>query len=91
MVPHGYRLSVFASNNFKQRIQQIVGGQEEEGDGRNVCVDFTGGKTARSLRITRAVEGRITSYWKSITASETLTYTVAVGIHSSDSKVDKDT
>ena len=54
-------------------------------------MDFTDGKQARSMRITRAVEGRITPYWKSITASETLTYTVAVGIHSSDSKVDKDT
>lgn len=90
MVPPGYQLSIFAQDNFKERIQQIVGGFEEEGDGRNNCVDFEGGKEARSMRITRAVEGRITSYWKPITASETLTYTVAVGIHSTDSKVDKD-
>jgi len=90
MVPHGYRLSVFAENNFKARIQQIVGGEEEEGEGRAVCVDFEGGAMAKSMRITRSKEGRITSYWKAITTSETLTYTVSVGISSTNSTVDKD-
>ena len=37
-----------------------------------------------------AKAGKITSYWKSITTSETLAYTVAVGIHSADSNTSKD-
>ena len=42
------------------------------------------------MRVTRAKEGRLTAYWKAITASETLTYTVAVGITSTDSSVEKE-
>ena len=90
MVPQGYELSVYAEDAFKSLIDKIAGGTEEDGDERAICVDFTAG-TAHSLRITRAREGKITTYWKPITSSDTLEYEVSVGVTSEDSTSNKDT
>ena len=75
-----------------------MGGEESDGNGRAKCVNFTTGSKGRetvipkksdgvkSLRITRAPEGRITSYWKAIvTSSEQINYKVTVGITSTES------
>jgi len=73
---------------------KIEGSLESDGNGRARCVNFASGKNLiapnavgiQSLRITRAPEGRITSYWKAIvTSSEQINYKVTVGITSTES------
>ena len=92
MVPHGYTLSVYAENNFKAEIDTVRGGLEDNGGGRNICHDFKltadekrkKAKQVQSLRIIRNKAGKIVTYWKSVTASETTTSAFTVKLKASN-------
>lgn len=84
MVPHGYTVSTYAEDNFKDPLRTIKGSFEEDGNGRMVCHNVK--QPIKSLRITKNPEGKITSYWKEImTSSETINYKLTVGTTTTES------
>ena len=92
MVPEGLTLTLYEKEHWRgwHQIREGQAYHGEKGSRGLVCQKiYDKERYFHSLKIEREKQGKITGYWKGITASEAQKFTYTVGLSSSDDKLSK--